>query len=63
MGNYDDWRERHGPKQSGNRVIIYILLLLLILLFMAKAGDFSSRFADIFMGTSENTGSPVDSTE
>lgn len=56
-----DWRERHGQKQSGGRVIIYIILLLAILFFIGKAGNFSRQFMRIFMGTQDSTS--VESTE
>ena len=48
MSYHDDWRERHGPRKSGSRVLVYIVLLLVILLLIAKAGDFSREFTDIF---------------
>ncbi|MCK5130845.1 MAG: hypothetical protein KAR40_01670 [Candidatus Sabulitectum sp.] len=55
MSLSDDWRERHGQKQSGSRVIIYIILLLAILFFIARSGNFSRQFAQIFMGTRDST--------
>lgn len=48
----DDWRDRHGPRRSGGRVIIYIVLLAVILLLMSKAGDISKQFTDIFLAPS-----------
>ena len=55
MSLSEDWRERHGQKQSSSRVIIYIVLLLVILFFIARAGNFSAQFAQIFMGNSDST--------
>lgn len=55
MSYQDDWRERHGPRKSGGRVIIYIVLLVIILLLMAKAGDFSRVFTGIFFAPSAET--------
>lgn len=49
MGYHDDWRDRHGPKSSGGRVIIYMILLLVILLLIARAGDFAGQFTRIFL--------------
>lgn len=54
MSLSDDWRERHGQKHSDSRVIIYIVLLLVILFFIAKAGNFSRQFTQIFMGTRDS---------
>ena len=60
-----DWRERHGQKQSGNRVIVYIVLLIIIFLLIAKAGDFSKQFTQIFFQSSDSTmvESPENSAE
>lgn len=55
MSLSDDWRERHAPKQSGNRVFIYIIFLVLILLLITKADNFSKGFTDIFLSTSDST--------
>ncbi len=55
MGLSDDWRERHAPRQSGNRVFIYIIFLVLILLLITKADNFSKGFTDIFLGSSDST--------
>lgn len=55
MSLSDDWRERHGQKKSGSKVIIYIILLLAILFFIARSGNFSRQFAQIFMGTQDST--------
>ncbi len=55
MSYHDDWRDRHGPRKSDSRVIIYIVLLLVILLLIAKAGDFSREFTDIFFTPSGET--------
>ncbi|PIE53107.1 hypothetical protein CSA37_03130 [Candidatus Fermentibacteria bacterium] len=49
MSLSDDWRERHGPKQSGGKVIVYLILLLVIILLIARAGDFSRQFTEIFL--------------
>ncbi|MCD4707444.1 MAG: hypothetical protein K8S62_06875 [Candidatus Sabulitectum sp.] len=61
MNLSDDWRERHGQKHSGNRLIIYIILLLAVLFFIAKSGKFSRQFTQIFMGTRDSTA--IESTE
>ncbi len=55
MSLSDDWRERHGHKQSDSRVFIYIILLLAIIFFIARAGSFSQRFTETFMGTQDST--------
>ena len=55
MSLSEDWRERHGQKQSESKVIIYIVLLLVILFFIARAGNFSRQFADIFMSSPDST--------
>lgn len=55
MSYHDDWRDRHGPRKSGGRVIVYIILLLLIILFMTRAGDFSRQFTNIFFTPSGET--------
>ncbi len=55
MSLSDDWRQRHGQKQSGGRVMIYLILLLAILFFVGKSGNFSRQFAQIFMGSQDST--------
>ncbi len=55
MSLAEDWRERHGQKQSSNKVIIYIILLLVILFFIARAGNFSRMFTETFSTTPDST--------
>lgn len=55
MSLTDDWRERHGQKQSSNKVIIYIVLLLVILFFIARAGNFSRQFTEVFSSSPDST--------
>lgn len=63
MTYQDDWRERHGPRRSGSRVIIYIILLIIIILIMTKAGDFSRQFYNIFLNPSGQTEPAGETTE
>jgi hypothetical protein len=49
MTLYDQWRERHGQKRSGGRLIIYLILLAVTLLLILKAGDFSRGFTEVFL--------------
>lgn len=49
MSLYDQWRERHGQRKSGGRLIIYLILLAITILLILKAGDFSRGFTDIFL--------------
>ncbi len=55
MSLSDDWRERHGHKQSDSKVFIYIILLLAIIFFIARAGTFSKQFTNTFLGTQDST--------
>ncbi|MCK5785330.1 MAG: hypothetical protein KAH54_02085 [Candidatus Sabulitectum sp.] len=61
MSLSEDWRERHGQKQSDSKVLIYIVLLLVILFFIARAGNFSRQFAEVFMSSPDSTS--VETTE
>lgn len=44
-----DWRERHGQRKSGGRLVFYIVLLAVTILLILKAGDFSTGFTEIFL--------------
>ena len=55
MSLSDDWRERHGQKQSDSRVFIYIVLLALILLLITRADDISRQFSQVFFSTSDSS--------
>ncbi|MEA3267433.1 MAG: hypothetical protein U9P42_10915 [Candidatus Fermentibacteria bacterium] len=61
MSLADDWRQRHGQRRSDSRLIVYIVLLLIILFFLARSGNFSKQFADIFLGSQDS--SAVETTE
>lgn len=53
MSYAEDWRDRHGPRHSGGKVLVYIILLLVILLLITRAGDFAREFSAIFLSPSE----------
>ncbi|HOP27687.1 MAG TPA: hypothetical protein PLM22_06790 [Candidatus Sabulitectum sp.] len=55
MSYHEDWRNRHGPRSSGSRVIIYLILLAVILLLMSRAGEFSRVFTGIFLSPQGET--------
>jgi competence protein ComGC len=44
-----DYRERHGHKKSGFRVVFYLVLLVLTILLILKAGDLSRGFTEVFL--------------
>jgi hypothetical protein len=54
MSYADDWRDRHGPRGSGGRVLVYVILLLVILLIISRAGDFSRTFTAIFLAPEDH---------
>jgi|GEM_PF-982285 len=55
MSLSEDWRQRHSPRQSDSRVIIYIILLLLILLMISRAGNVSRKFTELFFPPSDSS--------
>jgi len=61
MSLSDDWRQRHGQRNAGSRLIVYIVLLLIILFFIARSGNFSMQFTQMFLGTADS--SAVDTSE
>ncbi len=61
MSLSDDWRQRHGQRRSDSRLIVYIVLLLVILFFLARSGNFSRQFSQIFLGSPDS--SAVETTD
>jgi hypothetical protein len=54
MSLSEDWRQRHSPRQSNSRVILFIILLLMILLMTTRSGTISRKFTAIFFTTSDS---------